>query len=408
MTDKWLESRLAKVTATPERHANNSDPLLSAVFDRPGDDPIDALTAAEMSKVYDDGAASIFDPVRDSLERGRFNIPEPAAPLAKRALTEGAPMEMFVRLSKVDEAQRLVYGIATSETPDRDGEILDYAASKPFFREWSDSVKKDSGGASLGNLREMHGSVVAGKLSQIVFNDAAKAIEVAAKVVDDGCWKKVLERCYVGFSIGGKYIRTTKDGNLTRFVASPSEISLVDRPSCPTAVFTLVKADGSTEVCKFNDRHGGTMTAEEHMAGLHRRHSNHFTETAQSHKTMAGHHEALAAHFKKTVDDEGTAAHKAHAALAEAHHDRAEKDSVLAAWHHNSMEECEKAVKAELAKGNAVAPTEISVVAPDRPNIRAVPRAGQPEIRLAVTPELSKLLGLNEEDMHQEEATLRK
>jgi hypothetical protein len=416
--DKWLES-LMKAEPAPERVETKSDPFVAAVFERAGDEPISSITTLEMSKVHDDGATaaipkSVFD----------YLIPEPAAPLAKRALTEGAPMELFVQLSKVDEAQRLVYGIATSETPDRDNEILDYQASKPFFEQWSNSVKKDTGGASVGNLREMHGAVAAGKLSQIAFNDAEKRIEVCAKVVDDSCWKKVLERVYSGFSIGGKYISTRKDGNLTRFVASPSEISLVDRPSCPDAVFQLVKADGSTEICKFKiekTEKGEAMNPAEHLANLHKKHADHFTKTAESHKHMAAHHEALATHFKKAVDDEGTAAHKAHAALAEDHHDRAEKDSAMASWHHDNMEECEKAAKTELAKvtdgvapsvledavratflkmfGNMVQPSGVSVIAPPRPIIRP----GQPQLPAApnVDPQFHKLFETADDNMEK-------
>jgi hypothetical protein len=399
----WLQNlqKSAPILAPSSRPA--SDPLLAAgPFDTSNDDP--PILDGRMSKVHDDGFADAPDVVGDLIKNRLFQPETAAPPLEKRAMTEGAPMQMFARLSKVDEAQRLVYGIATSETPDRDDEILDYENSKPYFEAWSNSVKKDTNGASVGNLREMHGAVAAGKLSQIVFNDAAKQVEICAKVVDDACWKKVLERVYSGFSIGGKYISTRKDGNLTRFVASPSEVSLVDRPSCPTATFQLVKVDGTTEICKFNDRHGGPMTADPHMATLHRRHSTHFTDTAQSHKKMAAHHETLAAHFKKAADDEGTAAHKAHAALAEEHHDRAMKDSSLAAWHHNSMEECDKAVAAAMNKaadavplaisedqvravflklfGNMVQPTPVVAVVPthpehDRIGVMAVPRAGQ-------------------------------
>jgi DNA-directed RNA polymerase beta subunit len=39
----------------------------------------------------------------------------------------------FIKLVKVDEAKHTVLGIATSEVPDQDGEIADYAASKKAF-----------------------------------------------------------------------------------------------------------------------------------------------------------------------------------------------------------------------------------------------------------------------------------
>jgi hypothetical protein len=163
-------------------------------------------------------------------------------------LTKGAPLQLFMRLQKIDEEQRLVYGVATSEVPDRDDEILDYEASKPYFQAWSDSVHKDSGGASRGNVREMHQNIACGKLEQIAFDDRKKEISVCAKITDDAAWKKVLSRTYTGFSVGGRYVSTTPtSGGLTRFVANPSEISLVDRPACPTSTFQLVKADDANE-----------------------------------------------------------------------------------------------------------------------------------------------------------------
>jgi hypothetical protein len=425
MADRWLES-LMKAVPAPERRETKSDPFLDAVFSRPGDDTVDDVTPAEMSKVFDDGNERI----PDSAE-AFFKWQDTGRSLAKRALAKDAPLELFMRLSKVDEEQRLVYGVATSEVADRDNEILDYENSKPHFKAWSESVQKDSQGKSKGNVREMHRASAVGTLADIHFNDGQKQIEICAKITDDVAWKKVLSRTYTGFSIGGRYASTTPDvGGLTRFVAVPSEVSLVDRPSCPDSVFTLVKSDGTTEICKFNDRHGGTMTAEEHMAGLHRRHSTYFTESAKSHKDMAAHHETLAAHFKKAVDDEGTAAHKAHAALAECHHDCAMKDSGLASWHHNTMEECEKAQAAAMTKaaesvppsaledavratfikifGDTVIPTRVSAVAPPRTGVVAVIRPGMPEIKAAPVDErFAKVLGLTEEDLHVDERSVQ-
>jgi hypothetical protein len=162
-------------------------------------------------------------------------------------LAKGSPLRLFIPICKVDSEQKLVYGVAASEVPDRQNEILDYESSKPFFQAWSESVRKDSQGASLGNVREMHQLSAVGVLSQIQFNDAAKQIEVCVKVTDDSAWQKVLSRTYCGFSIGGRYEKTWPDGKLTRYIGNPSEISLVDRPAIPDATFQLVKADGSVK-----------------------------------------------------------------------------------------------------------------------------------------------------------------
>jgi hypothetical protein len=56
---------------------------------------------------------------------------------------------------------------------------------------------------------------------------------------------------YTGFSIGGAYVKSWKDGEYVRFTANPVEISVVDNPCVPGAHFTAVKADGTCEVRKF-------------------------------------------------------------------------------------------------------------------------------------------------------------
>jgi hypothetical protein len=166
-------------------------------------------------------------------------------------------MKLFAQIRKVDEAKRLVYGRAAEEVVDKSDEIMDYASSKPLFAKWSEEIAKDTDGKSLGNLRAMHGKSVAGKLTGIDFNDAERAIDICAKVVDDGDWKKVLEGCYTGFSVGGAYVGDKKvekmDGReVTRYTAKPNEISLVDRPCIPTAkFFDVQKADGTLSKVEF-------------------------------------------------------------------------------------------------------------------------------------------------------------
>lgn len=161
-------------------------------------------------------------------------------------------LKMFVPLTKIDEEQRLVYGIATCEKKDRSGEICDYETSKPFYEKWSGEVAKASGGKSLGNVRAMHSKVAAGKLTQVVFNDDAKQIEVCAKVIDDAEWNKVKEGVYTGFSHGGSYEKVWKDADGTvRYTANPVELSLVDIPCLPDATFTAIKSDGAQEMRKF-------------------------------------------------------------------------------------------------------------------------------------------------------------
>lgn len=161
-------------------------------------------------------------------------------------------LRMFIPITKVDAAQRLVYGLATAEVEDRAGEICDYDSTKPLYEKWSQEIAKSTRGKSLGNLRAMHGPVAAGKVTAINFNDADKQIEICAKVVDDAEWEKVAEGVYTGFSQGGAYAgRWTDADGLPRYTAAPTEISLVDLPCLPQAHFEMIKADGTREWRRF-------------------------------------------------------------------------------------------------------------------------------------------------------------
>jgi hypothetical protein len=120
-------------------------------------------------------------------------------------------LNLFVPITKIDAAQRLVYGVVTAEKRDVSGEVCDYATTKPLYQKWSHGFAGATGGKSLGNLRAMHGAVAAGKLVQIAFNDAAKQVEICGKVVDDTEWHKVEEGVYTGFSQGGRYLKRWPD-----------------------------------------------------------------------------------------------------------------------------------------------------------------------------------------------------
>lgn len=173
-----------------------------------------------------------------------------------------AKARVFVPLTKVDEEQRLVYGTITQEILDKSGEVMDYASSKPLFEEWSNGIHEASGGLSKGNLRVMHGLTVAGKLTDIAYNDDEQSIEVCSKVVDDTQWNMVLEGCYTGFSVGGSYAKRWTDNGVKKFTAKPNEVSLVDNPCVPSATFALVKADGAEEEVAFKVEHDADLWPE--------------------------------------------------------------------------------------------------------------------------------------------------
>src|SRR5579863_4247107 len=146
----------------------------------------------------------------------KFSLPTRPRPDRARGarLPSGARMsalDLFLPLLKVDLDRRLVTGVATAETPDRAGEIFDYASSKPYFEQWSADALAASGGKSFGAVRAMHAPIAAGKLTDIAFDDEGKRIMVAAKIVDDDEWEKVVEGVYTGFSQGGRYVKRWTD-----------------------------------------------------------------------------------------------------------------------------------------------------------------------------------------------------
>ncbi len=188
-------------------------------------------------------------------------------------------VKIFIPITKIDAAKRLVYGVVTAETPDVVGEVCDYASTKPLYQQWSQKFADATDGKSLGNLRAMHSNVAAGKLVEIAFNDEAKRIEICGKVVDDAEWAKVEEGVYTGFSQGGRYLKRWPDPDapkLMRYTAEPMEVSLVDHPCLPEATFAVIKADGSTELRKFKVAPGAPGAAGDvahDMAKVGARHS---------------------------------------------------------------------------------------------------------------------------------------
>lgn len=161
-------------------------------------------------------------------------------------------LRLFVPITKIDVEKRLVYGTVTEEVMDKSGEVLDYESSKPYFEKWSQEIASATGGKSVGNLRVMHTSKAAGKLTELLMDDAEKRISCVAKVVDDSEWAKCLEGVYTGFSHGGRYVRRwTDDAGTARYTAEPAEVSLVDNPCLRTAHFEVVKADGAVEEREF-------------------------------------------------------------------------------------------------------------------------------------------------------------
>jgi Caudovirus prohead serine protease len=136
---------------------------------------------------------------------------------------------IYLPIAKVDVAQRMVYGYASTEARDDQGEVVKRDALQSALGNYM----------KFGNIREMHQLSAVGKAKNAEIDE--KGLYLGAKVVDDAAWNKVVEGVYGGFSIGGKV--TTRDPADYKTITGLrlDEISLVDRPANPEAVFDCWK-----------------------------------------------------------------------------------------------------------------------------------------------------------------------
>jgi len=140
-------------------------------------------------------------------------------------------MKIFAPIQKIDEEQRMVYGYASTEALDSQGEVVKREAIKAAL---PDYIK-------FGNIREMHQPSAVGVAKSAEMDDTG--LYLSAKVVDDAAWIKVKEGVYKGFSIGGAVKGRDPANKAVITDLALMEISLVDRPANPEAVFEMFKAD---------------------------------------------------------------------------------------------------------------------------------------------------------------------
>jgi phage head maturation protease len=143
-------------------------------------------------------------------------------------------MKLFLPLAKIETEERKVFGYASTEALDSHGEIVKreaLAAALPDYMRFA-------------NIREMHQMSAVGVASSATID--ATGLMLSARVVDDDAWNKVKEGVYKGFSIGGEVNNRDPDNPKIITGVRLTEISLVDRPANPEAVFQMFKADGGT------------------------------------------------------------------------------------------------------------------------------------------------------------------
>lgn len=139
-------------------------------------------------------------------------------------------ISIFVPLSKIDPDQRMVYGYASTDTKDMEGETITLAAMTAAL----------PGYMRFANLREMH------QLSAIGVTKTAEVdgqgLYIGGKIVDNDAWDKVKAGVYKGFSIGGTV--TMRDPNDDKIITGLDliEISAVDRPANPDCLIDMWKA----------------------------------------------------------------------------------------------------------------------------------------------------------------------
>lgn len=143
--------------------------------------------------------------------------------------------KLYAEIAKMeaqDDGTVKVWGYASSEAVDSDGEVITAQAMKAAIPDYM----------KFGAVREMHGSNAAGTAIEINVEDDGRTF-FGAHIVDPVAVTKVKKGVYKGFSIGGG-VTSRDELNKSQITGLKlTEISLVDRPANPDAVFTCFKAD---------------------------------------------------------------------------------------------------------------------------------------------------------------------
>jgi hypothetical protein len=172
-------------------------------------------------------------------------------------------MRLYGAIQKVepqDDGTVRVYGVATSEAVDEQGEIVRADAIRAAIPDYM----------RFPALREMHQLSAAGStLEAEVCEDGTTRI--VAHVVDPVAVAKVRNQVYRGFSIGGRVTQREAGNPKTITGLVLNEISLVDRPANPAAIFDCWKAgispDAPIGVAEPTVAQGGPADTEQARSG---------------------------------------------------------------------------------------------------------------------------------------------
>lgn len=169
----------------------------------------------------------------------------------------GDNISLSMPIQKVNQEKRIVSGWATTDSLDKQGDIVDISASERAFENFR------------GNIREMHQPVAVGKIVSFkrdTYFDKATGemkngifVDVYVSKGAEDTWLKVTEGILTAFSIGGsikeaeqiyqkgmdKPVRFVKQYDLT-------ELSLVDNPANDDANFVSIQKVNSSEQMEKN------------------------------------------------------------------------------------------------------------------------------------------------------------
>ena len=131
-----------------------------------------------------------------------------------------------------DDGTIKVWGYASSGGVDSDGETILPAAIDNALGDYM----------KFGAVREMHQPLAAGTAIEASVQEDGRTW-FGAHIVDPIAVKKVQTEVYKGFSIGGKVLARDPLNKTVITELKLVEVSLVDRPANPEAVFTMYKAE---------------------------------------------------------------------------------------------------------------------------------------------------------------------
>jgi hypothetical protein len=130
-------------------------------------------------------------------------------------------MRFYAPIAKVDAQERMVWGYASTEAEDDQGEI----------------ITRDALAAALGdylkfaNIREMHQMSAVGVAEEAGVDD--RGLYVGARIVDPRAWDKVTSGVYKGFSVGGKV--KARDPRDRSVITASFKCPSIVRPCRPAA-----------------------------------------------------------------------------------------------------------------------------------------------------------------------------